>query len=110
MNVDEVRSEVLYSEDMTTSLSFTVDWPTACIPLFSVELAEEGGEGERVTHDRLVPHVIGSNEDRQLHLLLPLQGPDNSRYMAQLSSISDQRTVTADDTLSYSKTISKIIV
>lgn len=103
MNSDDAMSEVIYQEDGSVSLSLSLSWPVTCIPLFSVELL---GEGETVTHRRLVPSVRGSGGERQLHLLLPLQGlPVNARYTAQLTSISDQREMAAISTLSYSKSV-----
>lgn len=101
---EDVMSEVIYQEDGSFSLSLSLSWPVTCIPLFSVELLGEGEDGERVTHSRLVPSVSGSGGERQLHLILPLQGlPANAHYTAQLTSISAQREVTAINTLSFSK-------
>ena len=102
MNSEDVMSEVIYQDDGSVSLSLSLNWPVTCIPLFSVELL---GDRE-VTHSRLVPGVSGSGGERQLHLILPLQGrPLNAHYTAQLTSISDQREVPAINTLSYSKSL-----
>ena len=103
MDSSEVVSEVMYrDEDVFLTLSLD-DWPTDCIPLFSVELVA-AGEGEGVIiHSRVIPHVSGSSDNRQLHLLIPLERPDNARYTASLTTISSERTVTADDAITYSK-------
>ena len=62
-----------------------------------------GGGGERVVHDGLVPSVSGSGDEREVYLMVPLESPDNARYTALLSSISDERTLPADNTISYSE-------
>ena len=103
MSSDGVKSEVTYREDMTVSLTLSLDWTTNCFPLLTVELAEEGREeGGKVTHSRLVPRVTS---DRQLHLTLPLEGPDNTHYTAQLTSISDQRELTVETPISFSQCV-----
>ena len=103
MDSEDVMSEVIYQEDGSVSLSLSLGWPVSCIPLFSVDLL---GEGEEVIHSRLVPSVSGSGGERQLHLILPLQGlPANAHYTAQLTSISAQREMAAMNTLSYSKSL-----
>ena len=107
MDSSEVASEVVYREDMSVFLflSLAMDWPTSCIPLFSVELEplDEDGGGGGVVHDGLVPGVSGSGDEREVNLMVPLERPDNARYTALLSSISDERTLPADSTISYSE-------
>ena len=97
-----------YQDDLTASLSLSLDWPTTCVPLFSVRLLVDE---EEVTHSRLVPTVAGSGGDRQLRLALPLEGlPENTLYEAQLTSISDGREVTVVDPIPYSKCIYMCVV
>ena len=99
MDSSAVRAEVICQENSTGTLS--LDWPTSCVPLFSVLLK---GGGHEVTHSRLVPRVTGNSEERQLHLSLPLLDlPANTHYTTQLTSITEQREVDFDYTLSFSK-------
>ena len=89
----EVRREVINQDDLTASLFLSLDWPTSCVPLFSVQLMRDE---EAVTHSRLVPTVTGSSGDRELRLVLPLDGfLKNTQYTAQLTSVSDEREVAA---------------
>ena len=94
---------MIYEDNLTASLSLSLDWPTPCVPLFSVRLVVEEQE---VTHSRLVPAVAGSGGSRELRLVLPLEGLlENTLYEAQLTSISDGREVTVSDPIPYSKYI-----
>ena len=100
-----MKSEVIYRENEGALLFLSLPWPVDCFPLFSLELEElEEGEGrETVTHSRLVPGVTGSGGDREVHLMVSLQGSDNTLYTAQISSISSERDVPAPDKLQYSE-------
>ena len=92
---------MIYQDDLAASLTLSLDWPTACVPLFSVRLVVDE---EEVTHSRLVPTVAGSGGNRELRLALPLEGLlENTLYEAQLTSISNEREVTALDPIPYSK-------
>ena len=101
-----VRSEVIYQENGRGSLSLCIPWPVGCFPLFSLELAEvERGEGEVVSHDLLLPRVTGSGAEREVHLVVPLEGQDNTHYTAQLVSITDEGVLPAQDKLTYSECV-----
>ena len=91
------------------SLSLSLPWPVDCFPLFSLELEELEGEAvETVVHEKLVPDVTGAGEERQIHLMVPLQERDNTIYTAQLTSISSERALPAIDKLQYSKYVCEI--
>ena len=100
-----MKSEVIYRENEGVFLSLSLPWPVDCFPLFSLELEElEEGEGrETVTHSRLVPGVTGSGGEREVHLMVPLQGRDNTLYSSQITSTSSERDVPAPDKFQYSK-------
>ena len=84
---------MIYQDGLTASLFLSLDWPTSCVPLFSVQLMRDE---EAVTHSRLVPTVTGSGGDRELRLVLPLDDfLENTQYTAQLTSMSDEREVAA---------------
>ena len=103
MDAAGVRSEVSFQEDFTPSLSLSLDWTTSCVPLFSVQLVAEGAGGEW-SHSGLVPSVSGSGEDWELELSVSLLGlPLNTRYTAQLTSVSQQGEMPATGTLSFSE-------
>ena len=100
-----MKSEVIYRENEGVFLFLSLPWPVDCFPLFSLELEElEEGEGrETVTHSQLVPGVTGSGGEREVHLMVPLQGRDNTLNTAQITSTSSEGDVPALDKLQYSK-------
>ena len=99
---------MIYQDDLTASLFLSLDWSTACVPLLSVQLMREQ---EAVTLSRLVPTVIGSGGDRELRLVLPLDGfLENTQYTAQLTSISDEREVAALGIFNYSECVLYVII
>ena len=100
----DVKSEVIYLGNEGVSLSLSLPWPVDCFPLFSLELEELEGEAvETVVHEKLVPDVTGTGNEIEVHLMVLLQGRDNTIYTAQLTSISSERDLPAVGKLQYSK-------
>ena len=56
-----------------------------------------------MSHDLLLPRVTGSGVEREVHLVVPLEGQDNTHYTAQLVSITDEGVLPAQDKLTYSE-------
>lgn len=96
-----ITKEVTYLQNEPIFLSLTTFWPTNCFPLFSLKLAADTEEEEEIIlYDRLIPRVTESMGETKIELLIPLQGESNSHYAVRITSISSQRNLTTEISLS----------
>ena len=100
----EAVTETVSFEEGVLSLTFSFQWATNCIPVFSIEIVEVSSGSIVTSHDTLIPTVLGSGGGRTL--TLSISGADlvdNTHYTARLISVSAQREVEAQGTVPLSK-------
>ena len=100
-----MTSVVSFNDDVMPTLSFNFKWSSGCIPVFRVQLAEVFNDSRKLSHDRLIPSVSGSDvRERVLSLSVPGTGlKHNTQYSAVLTSVSSEREIDTQGAVIFGK-------